>query len=68
MASAIPLTRADMKRLADYAKREGVKAEVQIDDFIFRVSADHPPAKVDGSEESELDRELMEFDRKHGYR
>lgn len=63
----IPLKRSEMKRLADFAKKEGVRAEVEFDGFIFRVAPDHTPAKVDGSEESELDRELAEFDRKHGY-
>lgn len=67
MPATIPLKRSEMKRLADFAKKEGVRAEIEFDGFIFRVAPDHPPTKVDGSEESELDRELEEFDRKHGY-
>ncbi|MCO5153347.1 MULTISPECIES: hypothetical protein [unclassified Shinella] len=67
MPAAIPLKRSEMKRLADFAKREGVRAEVEFNGFIFRVAPDHAPAKVDDSEESALARELAEFDRKHGY-
>jgi hypothetical protein len=67
MAATIPLKLSEMKRLAAFAKKEGVRAEVEFNGFIFRVAPDHPLAKVDGSEESELDRELAEFDRKHGY-
>lgn len=67
MPTTIPLKRAEMKRLADFAKREGVRAEIEFNGFIFRVAPDHPPAKVDDTEESELDRELEEFKKKHGY-
>ena len=67
MPASIPLKLSEMKRLAAFAKREGVRAEVEFNGFIFRVAPDHSPAKNDGSEESELDRELAEFDRKHGY-
>lgn len=70
MPAAIPLKRSEMKRLADFAKREGVRAEVEFGadgKFTFRVSPDHTPAKVDDTEESELDRELAEFKKEHGY-
>jgi hypothetical protein len=68
MPATIPLKRSDMKRLADFAKREGVRAEIEYDGFIFRVAPDHGPLKIDVGKESELDRELDEFDKKHGYR
>lgn len=70
MLAAIPLKRSEMKRLADFAKKEGVRAEIEFGadgKFTFRVSPDHAPAKVDDTEESALDRELEEFDRKNGY-
>lgn len=70
MPAAIPLKRSEMKRLADFAKREGVRAEVEFSPdgkFTFRVAPDHTPVKVDGSEESELDHELEEFKKEHGY-
>ena len=66
-AGTIPLKRSEMERLADFAKKEGVRAEVEFDGFIFRVAPDRAPAKVDDTEESDLDRELAEFDKKHGY-
>lgn len=67
MPATIPLKRSEMKRLADFAKREGVRAEIEFNGFIFRVAPDHAPAKVDDTEESELDRELAEFKKQHGY-
>lgn len=67
MPATIPLKRSEMKRLADFAKKEGVRAEIEFGGFIFRVSPDHAPVRVDADKNSELDQELEEFKKLHGY-
>ncbi|WLR91320.1 hypothetical protein [Shinella zoogloeoides] len=67
MPATIPFKRSEMKRLAEFAKREGVRAEIEVNGFVFRVAPDFNPVRVAVTEESDLDHALAEFDRKHGY-
>lgn len=58
----------ELKRIAILAKQEGVRVEIQIGNVTIRVSPDRPTEPVDRGGNSELDRELAEFEAKNGYR